>query len=110
MLCGLPRIVPPTDTRTPGLNTSAVAGTAGMSGVVIATALVGVLTVIYVVACTDPAVPVTVTTYTCALVRKFAVIVRVLDPVVGFVPKDALTPFGRVEVTAKETLPENPPR
>ena len=56
-----------------------------------------------------PEVPVTVTAIgPPAVAVLVAVSVNTLVLVVGFVPNDAVTPLGRVEVTARVTLPEKP--
>ena len=61
-----------------------------------------------VVAVRLPEVPVMVTVELPVVAVELAVRVRMLLPVVGFVPKAAVTPLGRPEA-ARVTLPENPP-
>ena len=56
----------------------------------------------------EPEVPVMVSVYCPMLAELLAVSVKVLLPVVGFGLKDAVTPLGRPDVTAKLTLPLNP--
>ena len=56
-----------------------------------------------------PEVPVTVTVPAPAVAVGLAVSVRMLEPVVGLVPKAALTPLGR-PVAARVTLPMKPPK
>jgi hypothetical protein len=53
-------------------------------------------------------VPVTVTVDVPVVAVELAVNVRTLEPVVGFVPKVAVTPLGRAEVDSV-TEPVNPP-
>lgn len=67
------------------------------------------LTVTLVDTVTLPEVPVTVTEAVAARAELLAVRVRTLVPAVGFVPHDAVTPVGSVDVTARLTLPVNPP-
>ena len=55
-----------------------------------------------------PEVPVMVTVDVPAVAELLAFSVRTLDPVVGLVPKDAVTPVGKPEA-ARVTLPVNPP-
>ena len=55
-----------------------------------------------------PEVPVMVTVDVPAVAELLAFSVRTLDPVVGLVPKDAVTPVGKPEA-ARVTLPANPP-
>jgi hypothetical protein len=62
-----------------------------------------------VVTVKEPEVPVMVTLAVPPVAELLAVSVKTLLPVVGFVPQDAVTPLGRVEVTARFTLPVNPP-
>ena len=62
-----------------------------------------------VVAFTVPAVPVIVTLYCPGTAESLVTKLSVLLPVVGFVPHDAVTPVGSVEVTARVTLFLNPP-
>ncbi len=50
----------------------------------------------------------TVTVYCPTLAELLDVSVSKDDPVVGFVPHDAVTPVGRPDVTARFTLPVNP--
>jgi len=54
-------------------------------------------------------VPVMVTVAVPGVAELVAANVSTLDPVAGFVLHDAVTPLGRVEVTARFTLPVNPP-
>lgn len=61
-----------------------------------------------VVAVRLPEVPVMVTVELPVVAVELAVRVRMLLPVVGFVPKAAVTPLGRPEA-ARVTLPLNPP-
>ena len=56
-----------------------------------------------------PDVPVIFTVALPVVVVALAVNVSTLLPVVGFVPKDAVTPLGRPDA-ARVTLPLNPPR
>ena len=63
---------------------------------------------IVLVAVSAPEVPVMVTLAVPKGAELLAVNVSALVPVVGLVPQDALTPLGRVEVTARFTLPANP--
>lgn len=63
---------------------------------------------IVVVAVVDPEVPVIVTVDDPTVAVALAVSVSTLVPVVGFVPKEAVTPLGR-PVAARVTLPVNPP-
>jgi hypothetical protein len=67
------------------------------------------LTEIVVVSVMAPDVPVIVTGVVPPGAEALAVSVRTLLPDVGFVPQDAVTPLGSVEVIASVTLPENPP-
>ena len=62
----------------------------------------------FVVAVRLPEVPVMVTVELPVVAVELAVRVRTLVPVVGFVPKAAVTPLGRPEA-ARVTLPVNPP-
>src|ERR1700722_9925025 len=55
-----------------------------------------------------PEVPLIVTVDVPAVAELLAVSVSTLDPVAGFVPKDAATPPGRPDAT-RVTLPLNPP-
>ncbi len=55
-----------------------------------------------------PEVPLIVTVDVPTVAELLAVSVSTLDPVVGFVPKDAVTPLGRPN-SARVTLPLNPP-
>ena len=55
-----------------------------------------------------PEVPVTVTVAVPVVAVELAVNVKTLLPVVGFVPKAAVTPAGRPEADS-DTLPVNPP-
>ncbi len=55
-----------------------------------------------------PEVPVMVTVDAPVVAVELAVNVSALEPVVGFVPKDAVTPLGKPDA-ASVTLPENPP-
>ena len=57
----------------------------------------------------DPAVPVTVTGIFCCATELSTVKVRTLEVVAGFVANDAVTPLGKVEVTARLTAPVKPP-
>lgn len=57
----------------------------------------------------DPEVPVIVIWVVPAAAVLLAVSVSTLAPVVGFVPHDAVTPLGNALVTARVTLPVNPP-
>jgi hypothetical protein len=61
-----------------------------------------------VVVLNEPEVPVMVRVYCPRLAVLLAVSVNVLKPVVGFGAKDAVTPLGRPDVTARFTLPVNP--
>lgn len=56
-----------------------------------------------------PEVPVMVTVAVAPGAELLAVRVRTLVPLVGFAPHDAVTPAGGAEVTARPTLPLNPP-
>lgn len=56
-----------------------------------------------------PEVPVMVTPVVAAVAELLAVRVRTLVPLVGFVPHDAVTPVGSDDVTARFTVPVNPP-
>jgi len=56
-----------------------------------------------------PDVPVMVIVTDAAGAEPVAVKVRTLVPLVGLVPHDAVTPVGSVELTARLTLPVNPP-
>ena len=60
------------------------------------------------VAVSVPDVPVIVTAAVPGVAESFAVSVRMLVPLVGFVPHDAETPDGSADVTARLTLPVNP--
>ena len=60
------------------------------------------------VAVKAPEVPVTVSMYCPRLAVLLAVSVKVLFPVAGFGLKDAVTPLGRPDVTAKFMLPVKP--
>lgn len=60
-----------------------------------------------VLALNEPDVPVMVAVYWPTGTVLLAVSVSVLEYVVGFVEKDAVTPLGR-PVTARFTLPANP--
>lgn len=62
-----------------------------------------------VVAVKLPETPLMVSVLVSAGAELLAVRVSTLLPEVGFVPHDAVTPVGSVEVTAKVTLPLNPP-
>lgn len=62
-----------------------------------------------VVTFTVPEVPVIVTLYCPGTAESLVTKVSVLLPVVGFVPHEAVTPVGKVEVRARVTLPLNPP-
>ena len=62
---------------------------------------------IVVLAVKLPDVPVMVTVAVPVVAVLLAVSVRTLLPVVGFVPKDAVTPLGKPEA-ARVTLPLNP--
>lgn len=62
-----------------------------------------------VVAVRLPEVPVIVTAVFPAAAALVAVSVSTLVPDVGFVPHDAVTPLGSVDVTARVTFPVNPP-
>lgn len=72
--------------------------------------LVAVLTVnaIVVLVVVDPEVPVIVTVDEPVVAVLLAVSVNTLEPVVGLVPNEAVTPLGRPEA-ASVTLPVNPP-
>jgi len=61
-----------------------------------------------VVAVRLPAVPVMVNGVVPGVAELFAASVSTLLPDVGFVPHDAVTPLGSVDVTARLTLPVNP--
>jgi hypothetical protein len=63
----------------------------------------------FVVAVRLPEVPVMVSVAVPGAAELLAVNVSTLVPEVGFVPHDAVTPLGSVEVTARWTLPSNPP-
>ena len=54
-----------------------------------------------------PEVPVIVTVDVPTVAEVLAVSVSTLDPVVGFVPNEAVTPLGRLDA-ARVTLPLNP--
>src|SRR5580692_180747 len=56
-----------------------------------------------------PDVPVIVSVVVLAAAPLLAVSGSTLVPEVGFVPHDAVTPEGSVDVTASVTLPEKPP-
>ena len=60
-----------------------------------------------VLAVSVPEVPVMVTVYCPRVAVLLAVSVSTLEPVVGFVPKDAVTPLGS-PVAVRVTLPMNP--
>jgi hypothetical protein len=62
-----------------------------------------------VVTVKSPEVPVIVNEVVADKADLLAVSVNTLVPVVGFVPHDADTPVGSVEVTARLTRPVNPP-
>jgi len=62
---------------------------------------------IVVVAVSEPEVPVIVTFAVPATAELLAVKVKMLVPLVGFVPHNAVTPLG-TPVTARLTLPVNP--
>lgn len=51
----------------------------------------------------------TVTLTVPGVAELLAVRVSTLLAALGFVPHDAVTPLGKVDVTAKATLPLNPP-
>jgi hypothetical protein len=72
--------------------------------------LVAVTVRLMVAVCVKPPeVPATVTATGPPVVAVLvAVSVNTLVLVVGFVPNDQVTPLGRVEVTARLTLPEKP--
>jgi hypothetical protein len=55
-----------------------------------------------------PDVPVIVKLYWPMGAELLAVSVSWLNPDVGFVPHDAVTPLGKAEVTARFTVPVNP--
>jgi len=61
-----------------------------------------------VVAVNEPEVPVMVTVADAVVAVLLAVSVSTLDPVVGFVPNDAVTPLGKPDA-ARVTPPVNPP-
>jgi hypothetical protein len=61
-----------------------------------------------VVAVKEPEVPVMVSVYCPTGAELLAVSVNVLQLLVGFGLKDAVTPLGSPEVTARSTLPVNP--
>jgi hypothetical protein len=61
-----------------------------------------------VVSVKEPEVPVMVSVCCPRVAVLLAVSVNELEPVVGFGAKDAVTPLGRPEVTARFTLPMNP--
>lgn len=63
---------------------------------------------ILVVAVREPEVPVMVTFAVPPAAVLLAVNVRTLVPLVGLVPHVAVTPLGRLDVTARLTLPVNP--
>ena len=63
---------------------------------------------IVVLADSAPEVPVIVTVAVPVVAVELAVRLSTLDPVVGFVPNEAVTPLGR-PVADSVTLPENPP-
>ena len=67
------------------------------------------VSVIVVLAVNVPDVPVIVTVAVPAVAVALAARVNTLLPVVGFVPKDAVTPLGKPDA-ARVTLPVNPPR
>ena len=54
-----------------------------------------------------PEVPVMVTVFVPGVAELLAVSVRTLDPEVGFVPQDTVTPVGRPD-SARFTLPVKP--
>ena len=60
-----------------------------------------------VLAVRPPEVPVMVTVDVPVVAELLAVRVSTLDPVVGFVPNDAVTPLGKPDA-ARVTLPLNP--
>ena len=60
------------------------------------------------VAVSVPDVPVIVSLEVPGAAVLLAVKVRILDPVVGLVPNEPVTPVGNPD-TASVTLPENPP-
>ena len=55
-----------------------------------------------------PEVPVRMRLYCPGVAVLLAVRLSALVPVVGFVAKEAVTPLGRADVTARLTLPMNP--
>ena len=61
-----------------------------------------------VLAVSEPEVPVMVRPTVAAGAELLAVRVSTLNPLVGFVPHDAVTPLGSADVTARLTLPLNP--
>ena len=65
------------------------------------------VTFMVVLAVSEPEVPVMVAVYWPTGAALLAVSVKVLENVVGFGVKEAVTPFGR-PVTARFTLPANP--
>lgn len=67
-----------------------------------------IVSAIVVLAVNDPEVPVIVTVDVPAVAEELAENVNTLLPVVGFVPKEAVTPLGRPEA-ASVTLPEKLP-
>ena len=66
------------------------------------------LRLIVVVELNEPEVPVIVSMYCPRLAVLLAVNVKVLAPVVGLGLKEAVTPLGSPDVTARLTLPVNP--
>jgi hypothetical protein len=82
-----------------------VAGEAAMVKLAVAVAVI--VSAKVVVAVRVPEVPVMVTVDVPVVAELLAVSVSTLVPVVGFVPYDAVTPFGRVELV-RVTLPVNP--
>ena len=63
----------------------------------------------FVVSVKEPEVPVIVICVVPGAAVLVAVSVSTLVPVVGLVPQDAVTPLGSALVTARVTLPVNPP-
>jgi hypothetical protein len=67
-----------------------------------------IVSVMCVLAVNEPEVPVIVRVEVPAAAVLPAVRVSILEPVVGFVPNEAVTPVGSPEI-ASVTLPVNPP-
>ncbi len=85
-----------------------IAGAEGAS-VKVGVALALTVTAMDVDAVKEPEVPVIVTVVVPTVAVLLAVSVKTLEPVVGLVPKAAVTPLGRPDA-ARVTEPVNPPR